>query len=78
MIPLEMSSKAIDKAGYATETCYNLFNDPLEIRYPDGSSKKFAYNCRGHLIQEWNRDGTSVVYHIDYQGRVKEAHTLWL
>jgi len=63
--------KEIDKDGYPTHTTYNLYGKPLEITYPDETTKRFAYNLQDHLIQEWERDGESTVYEVDYQGRPK-------
>jgi len=63
-------TKVIDREGYVTTTTHNLFGKPLEIIYPDGSSKRFAYNLQNHLIWERERDGRLTTYDVDYKGNV--------
>lgn len=63
-------TKVIDREGYVTITTHNLFGKPLEIIYPDGSTKRFAYNLQNHLIQEWERDRSFITYDVDYKGNV--------
>ncbi len=67
--------RTIDKDGYATHTLYNISKKPIKITYPDGSTKRFAYNLQQHIIQEWERDGRSTVYEVDYKGRPKVTKT---
>ncbi|HRD56232.1 MAG TPA: RHS repeat-associated core domain-containing protein [Parachlamydiaceae bacterium] len=67
--------KRVDRDGHSIHTTYNLYKKPLEIIYPDGSTERFSYNLQGHLIQQWERDGQSTAYDVDYKGRYKASRT---
>ncbi|MBA3957779.1 MAG: hypothetical protein H0X51_05220 [Parachlamydiaceae bacterium] len=53
---------------------YNIYNDPIEISYPNGSSETFSYTKRGKLAKNTNREGRSVTYSYDVLDRVLQKN----
>jgi RHS repeat-associated protein len=64
-----------DENGYTTKYQYNTRNQPVRIKYPDGSEERFQYNRCGTLAQKWSRSGTKTSYTYDYLKRVLSVET---
>ncbi len=74
--------------GETTETLYNAYRKPIEVRHADGSKLLYRYNKNGTLRRTLYPDGTEIHYTYDIFQRMtsktviskygdKESHETW-
>lgn len=59
-----------DGEGHTTTILPNIFNKPLTIHHPDGTSEKYFYNLDGTLAESINPAGTITRYTYDHFKRL--------
>lgn len=59
--------------GDSTFTTYNARNEPVEVRYPDGTTERKTYNTQGLVVKKVDKNEAVTLYSYDVLGRcIKE------
>ena len=55
--------------GHTKRISYNVYDKPIRIEYPDGTTEQFAYYPNGLLKTTTNQEGITTSYAYDFLGR---------